>query len=311
MTQKIHLIGETVLDIIFKNGQPIIGNPGGSILNTAVSLGRLGLKPFFMSDYCQDKVGQLIKNFLIKNGVEPYQTANNGISQTSIALAFLDNNNNAEYQFYKSRPQNCDSQLFKSDFKPNDILGFGSFYAIMPEIRLGVEKLISDAKKAGAIVLYDPNFRKPHLKDLPKVKNYILYNIKNADIVKGSDEDFELIFGTKTEQETFEIIKKLNPEISFFYTKGALGSVFMRENYKIEFLAPKIEVVNTIGAGDNYNAGIIYGLVNYCKKFYNNTYFSAKKLLAQMPTDEIKKILNIATDFSQRVCQSSENYITV
>ena len=173
------------------------------------------------------------------------------------------------------------------------------------------EVLISDAKKAGAIVLYDPNFRKPHLKDLPKVKNYILYNIKNADIVKGSDEDFELIFGTKTEQETFEIIKKLNPEISFFYTKGALGSVFMRENYKIEFLAPKIEVVNTIGAGDNYNAGIIYGLVNYCKKFYNNTYFSAKKLLAQMPTDEIKKILNIATDFSQRVCQSSENYITV
>lgn len=310
MAQKIHLIGETVYDIIFKNGRPIGGNPGGSVLNTSVSLGRLGLKPFFLSDFCNDLIGSNIKNFLISNGVEPYQTADDGISKTSIALAFLDDNNNAQYQFYKSRPQKCNVDLFCSDFKENDIFVLGSFYALMQEIRLGVEKLINDASKSGALIFYDPNFRRPHLNDLPKLKDFIIFNIKNADIVKGSDEDFALIFGTKSGLETFDVVRKINPDVSFFYTKGAAGSEFFRYDDSIVFSAPKINVVNTIGAGDNFNAGIIYGVVKYFEKFFGDDY-KAKTELKKIPLSEIKIILEIATDFSQRVCQSNENYLAI
>jgi sugar/nucleoside kinase (ribokinase family) len=67
--RKIFAIGETVLDIIFKNGQPAASNAGGAMLNTAVSLGRLGLPVHFISEYGTDQVGVLIDHFLNCNGI--------------------------------------------------------------------------------------------------------------------------------------------------------------------------------------------------------------------------------------------------
>ena len=67
---KIHTAGETVFDIIFENGVPTGGNPGGSVLNSSVSLGRLGLNPRFLTDFCNDMLGENIKKFLIYNTIK-------------------------------------------------------------------------------------------------------------------------------------------------------------------------------------------------------------------------------------------------
>ena len=67
--RKIFGIGETVLDIIFKDGQPQAAKAGGSVLNSAVSMGRMGLPVSFISEYGLDDVGELIDNFLNENGV--------------------------------------------------------------------------------------------------------------------------------------------------------------------------------------------------------------------------------------------------
>ena len=181
----------------------------------------------------------------------------------------------------------------------------------MQEIRPYIEKLINDASNSGAIIFYDPNFLLPHLKNLPKLKDFILFNIKNANIVKSSDEDFGFIFNTNSGSETFDVIRKINPNICFFYTKGAEGCEFFNFDNKIVFPAPKIDVVNTIGAGDNFNDGIIYGIVKYFEKLFGNENYNAKKELLQISNSSIKEILNIATNFSQRVCQSNENYISI
>jgi fructokinase len=299
--RKIYAIGETVFDIMFANGRPTGGNPGGSVLNSAVSLGRLGLNPVFLSDFCNDLIGQQIAQFLDSNHVTPQQLVDGSTMQTSIALAFLDENGDAQYQFYKQKPQSPDLTRFVAPFQKDDILLFGSYYAIMPEIREGVKRLVMSAHQNGAIIIYDPNFRRPHLKDLPMVRPYIEENISLADIVKGSDEDFALIFGCKYQAGAFETLRSINRNAMFFYTKGKDGCAFYQRGVTYEYDAPSITPVSTIGAGDNFNAGIVYGVVR------NN--LSRNDIRGNAKKDVIDNIVEYATQFAQEVCMSEVNYI--
>ena len=95
----IYTLGETVLDILFKDGKPVSATPGGSMLNTAVSLGRMGVPVSFISEYAADTTGSIIKDFLNENGVDTSFVSNHLDGKTSLALAFLDEKNNAAYSF--------------------------------------------------------------------------------------------------------------------------------------------------------------------------------------------------------------------
>ncbi|MBO4245038.1 MAG: carbohydrate kinase [Bacteroidales bacterium] len=298
---KIHTAGETVFDIIFENGTPTGGNPGGSVLNTSVSLGRLGLAPRFLTDICSDMLGENIKKFLADNGVEAVSVIEDSGMKTSVALAFLDEHKNARYQFYKSRPGKCHDELFRTDFKPGDIFLFGSFYGIMPEIRSGMKRLIDSAKDNGVLTVYDPNFRAPHLPDLPRVMPFIEENIAAAGIVKGSDEDFNLIFKASTFDEAVKAVRQINPDATLFYTKGAAGCVCNHQGNIVECDAPPIKPVSTIGAGDNFNAGIVYGLVKHN--------INLNSLQQGIGSEVIKDIMTTATKLAQEVCMSQANYI--
>src|SRR5512139_1052351 len=104
--RKIFGIGETVLDIIFKNGQPQAAKAGGSVLNSAVSMGRMNLPVSFISEYGNDQAGMLIDDFLRENGVDTSHVHRFSDGSTALALAFLDEKNDARYDFYKDYPQN-------------------------------------------------------------------------------------------------------------------------------------------------------------------------------------------------------------
>ncbi|MCF0159913.1 MAG: carbohydrate kinase, partial [Bacteroidaceae bacterium] len=71
MDRKVFGIGETVLDIIFKNDTPLAANPGGSVFNSMISLGRSGVPATFVSQTGEDHVGDIVVNFLRDNGVCP------------------------------------------------------------------------------------------------------------------------------------------------------------------------------------------------------------------------------------------------
>src|ERR1035437_6824051 len=100
--RKVYTIGETVLDIVFKNLQPVAAKAGGSMLNTAVSLGRLGLPVHFISEYGIDTVGEIIDGFLNSNSVATQYVYHYADGKSALALAFLDEKNNANYSFYKA-----------------------------------------------------------------------------------------------------------------------------------------------------------------------------------------------------------------
>jgi fructokinase len=100
----VFTIGETILDIIFENGQPVAAKAGGSMLNSAVSLGRCGLQVEMLTELGEDKIGEMVKGFLNDNGVGTLFLKLAEGFKTPVSLAFLDEKGNAQYSFYKQYP---------------------------------------------------------------------------------------------------------------------------------------------------------------------------------------------------------------
>ena len=99
--RKVIGIGETILDIIFKNEQPTAAVPGGSTFNGIISLGRLGLPVTMITETGNDRVGQTIKQFMADNGIDNSHVCMYEDGRTAISLAYLNERNDAEYSFYK------------------------------------------------------------------------------------------------------------------------------------------------------------------------------------------------------------------
>lgn len=296
--RKIYAIGETVLDIIFSDDKVIECKPGGSMLNSAVSLGRAKQTVSLITEFSDDQVGRFISSFLVKNGVDLQCVRQYDGGKTPLALAFLDSDKNASYLFYKEYPENrFDVKL--PGFTSDDIVLFGSFFGIDPSIRQKILQLIRKAKEEGAIIVYDPNFRKPHQHQRNQLLPLIKENIGMADIVRGSDEDFLTLFGT----DSIDLVRNVvgygpklliisnSKKAVFFDTKALSSSVGVRE----------IDPVSTIGAGDNFNAGLIYGLIR------EHVY---PEMLETLSESQWKTIMDYAIDFATDVCLGYDNYVS-
>ena len=297
--RKIYGIGETVLDIIIKNGQPQAAKAGGSVLNSAVSMGRMGLPVYFMSEYASDDAGKLVDEFLRQNGVDTSFVQRYSDGNTTIALAFLNKRNDASYTFYKN-PSSKRLDLNFPVISEDDILQCGSFYAITPEIRDRFVELLHYAKEKGALVLYDPNFRKSHLDEVDMLRPVIIENMDLAFMVRGSDEDFRNIFGVTTPDEAWQIVKSHCD--CLVYTASSEGVHVRTKSYSGKFPVHRITPVSTIGAGDNFNAGMLTAI--YRKDL-------GKEDLLMMDRNGWNEIITTAVAFATHVCLSYENYISM
>jgi len=296
--RKIYGIGETVLDIIFKDNQPQAAKAGGSVLNSAVSMGRMGLPVSFISEYGQDDVGSLIDNFLKGNGIDTSSVHRFTDGSTSLALAFLDQKNDAHYTFYKDFPaKRLDIEFPK--ISKDDIVQCGSFYAIWPEIREKFKKFIQTSYDNGGFILYDPNFRPTHVSELGTLKPLIIENMKMTTLLRGSDEDFKNIFGANSPDEAWDVAKKYCKTL--VYTANVDGVYVRTTSFSGKFPVKKIKPVSTIGAGDNFNAGMLTAI-------YKNSY--KREELDKLGEKEWSKIITSAVDFATHVCLSYENYIS-
>jgi len=256
--QRIIGIGETVFDILFKNDQPQKAVPGGSTFNSIVSLGRAGMNCVMVTEVGGDHVGDIICNFLQENGVSPEYVCRHENVKSHISLAFLDENNDAQYVFYKDHASvTLDGKL--PTFGKDDVVLFGSFFAINPVIRSVVGKMLREAREAGAWLYYDINFRKNHIADLPETMPNIVENMRLADVVRGSTEDFGFLYGLHDGDAIYEKVRPLCPTL--ILTDGARPIRLYTPDGCETYPVRPIETVSTVGAGDNFNAGYIYAKI--------------------------------------------------
>ncbi len=296
--RKVYAIGESLIDIIFNQQDVKAARAGGSMLNSAISLGRAGVDVSFLSEFGMDQGGNFLAEFLSQNKVKTEYIYRYTEGKTPLALAFLNEKGDASYEFYKQYPKKR-LQLTLPEFTPNDIFLFGSFFGIDPAIRSTVIKIVKKAREQGAMIVYDPNFRKPHAHELEKLRPMLLENMGLADVIRASNEDLKIIFGESNHQKLTHVEQLM--EKPLIVTHSASGIYLNTSSNCAFFPTPKIEVVSTIGAGDNFNAGVIYGLL----KLKINT-----KNVNSLPAEKWEKILKFGSAFAGDVCKGYDNYIS-
>ena len=214
--RKVIGIGETVLDIIFKDNKPVEAVPGGSTFNAIISLGRCGVNASFISEAGNDRVGDYIIKFLRENGVNADNVSTFPDSKSPVSLAFLNTKNDAEYIFYKDHPHD-QLEFTYPDIQPDDIVIFSSYYAVNPVIRPQVLGLLDYARSHGAIIYYDVNYRPAHKDDVIRITPNLLENLDYADIVRGSNEDFTTLY--KKMRPTRSITQRFHSIASSSFTR--------------------------------------------------------------------------------------------
>ena len=298
--RKVIGIGETVFDIIFKEDNPVAAVPGGSTFNAIISLGRAGINTTFISETGDDRIGRRIIEFLKENGVNADSVSVYQGTKSPLSLAFLNERNDAEYIFYKDHP-NDRLDFIHPAIEHDDIVLMGSYYAINPVIRQQVAAFLDYAKEQGAIIYYDVNYRASHKHEIMRLTPNIIENLEYADIVRGSSEDFEIMYKKKDADSVYK------SEISFYtkkfiYTQGA-EPVELRADGGLskQYTIEKTDTVSTIGAGDNFNAGFIYGMLKHG--------ITREIIDAGLTEEQWDGIISCALRFSANVCKSINNYI--
>ncbi len=293
----VYTVGETVLDIIFKDKKLKDAVAGGSVLNASVSMSRAGLDVSLLSDTGSDRTAGIIRCFLRENGVGcDYISVQEG-ANTPLALAFLDSNNDAAYEFRRDgsagRPR-----FSMPPIKKNDIVLFGSYYSIASRTRSAVGEIVRGAAGHGATVIYDINFRRPHAGELPGLLTFIRENTRLAHIVRCSCEDLMTLFN----ECSIDTLREFTGDSPVLVITDAGRPVMVDSPvFRASFPVRHVKTVSTIGAGDSFNAGMIFQVARAGLRAAD---------LRVLGENEWKKITEVATAFAAEVCGSYNNYIS-
>jgi fructokinase len=205
----------------------------------------------------------------------------------------------ASYSFYKKYPK----KRLQHDLptpEAGDVILFGSFYSLSSNIRHKLIKFIREAKDAGSFIIYDPNIRKNHLDQIKSVFPLVLENISLASLVRGSDEDFGNLFNSSDTGKVFGQVREMGCD-RLIITRGDKGAEMISNEVRFSVSAKKVNVVSTVGAGDTFNAGLIYGLLLETKKL---------KKFESLKEPDWKKIMKYGTEFASNACSEYDNYIS-
>jgi sugar/nucleoside kinase (ribokinase family) len=283
-------IGESVYDIIFRNGIPVSSVFGGSMYNVAVSLGRTGSKAFFAGYYANDKIGNASKDFLIKNNV--YTKYFNAINdaKSNLALAHLNERGVPSYTFYRDDKLNGND--FKIDFSEINILLVGSFFSINCKNFDLIISIIQKAKENNVAIVYDPNIRNHDIYNDKEYLERVRTIMSLSDFVKMSDEDALHITG-KDQLIFWRQFIELCGVDRYVITCGQNPVIAVFDSIEYTVNVPKIEILSTVGAGDATSAGIL-----------------VKGPMFLKDKNEFLKAVERGVKFGSHVCTLAENFIS-
>ncbi|MBP5716739.1 MAG: carbohydrate kinase, partial [Bacteroidales bacterium] len=153
--------------------------------------------------------------------------------------------------------------------------------------------------EAGALLYYDINFRKSHIPYIPDTLENLQQNSRWSSVVRGRAEDFGYLFGTTDPTEIYE--HHIRPLCPYFICTDSHRPIWVfTPHFTLQIPVAPIQTVSTIGAGDNFNAGFLYGIIGH-----NIT----KKQLPDLPQETWQQLVAIGQRFSANVCQSIYNYV--
>lgn len=245
------VVGESLVDLI---GVPPTAVPGGSPLNVAVGLAAAGHRVRLASELGDDRFGRLVRGHLAGHGVDLADLTT--AAATNLAVARPDpDRGTVDYEFRLAWRWAGQPSLAGVD-----CLHMGSLGAVLEPGATAVRATVAAARAAGVPVSYDPNVRPALLDRDPDAPARIEALVAAADLVKVSSDDLAWLYPGTGDRAAAERWTGRGRRL-VVVTRGDRGAVAFQGGYAVECRAPAVSVVDPVGAGDAFTAGLLSSLV--------------------------------------------------
>jgi fructokinase len=259
---RIALTGEALIDFTASEAGTLafLGHEGGSPLNTAVACARLGEPTGFLTQLSTDLFGERLMRFLKRNGVITRFILRSDAPST---LAFVERTPQTNrYAFYTHGSADATWAPEPLPQLPADcrFLHFGSISLLQEPAATRITELIA-ANTGRCVIVFDPNVRPSLISDMAAYRARAMTWFGMADLVKLSDEDAALLApGRPVDALAADCLKAGARAV--IVTRGSAGATLWRLGHApLTVAAPRVEVVDTIGAGDTFTAGLSVSLL--------------------------------------------------
>lgn len=259
-------MGELLVDFtengISEQGNPILeANPGGAPCNVLSMLQRLGKKTAFIGKVGQDAFGKMLIDVVREQGINADNLLMDKAVPTTLAFVHTQKDGDRSFSFYRNPGADMMlrwNEIHEGLLEDTKIFHFGTLSMTDEQIADTTKKAVQKAKKANALISFDPNLRPPLWKNLEDAKRQMWYGIRQCDILKISDD--EITFLTETtdiDAGIAAILEKCNPAL-VCATMGKHGSKAYY-NGKSVFCPPFLrdDTIETTGAGDTFMACVL------------------------------------------------------
>lgn len=293
----IATLGEALVDMIEQPDGRFQACLGGSVFNFAIGLARQGVPTAYLNPLSTDKFGEKFAALLRASGVRAAARTRSP-RPTSLAIVSIDADGAPTYAFHRERVADRDisaASLIDSFPAPMELLHTGGL-ALVPEDGDTLVPALRAAAERGALISIDANLRPLVADDLPRYMDAVRRALKQAHIVKVSDEDLahlgldgagldgiaDALFGDSSVQ-------------LIAVTRGGQAAALMSRGCRIELPTPShLTLVDTVGAGDSFQAGLIAWL-------YRTGFLTGASALQVLDQETLRRALNHA------ICAASIN----
>ena len=283
--------GEALIDMIptatASGRDGYVPHAGGAVFNTAIALGRLGVRTGMLTGLSTDLFGRQLTASLHANRVDTSLVVT---SERPTTLAFVQlADGNASYTFFDEN--SAGRMLDRADMPvlPDEV-GALYFSGISLACEPGAEAYAALLEReAGArVVMLDPNIRPGFIRDAGRYRDRLDRMIALSDIVKVSDEDLNWICpGPQSPFEKLELLRRAGPPVVILTHGDDGATALLRDGAKVSVPAEHADIVDTIGAGDAFNAGVLAQLTELG--------LLAKEALAAIDPNPVRKALLFGT----------------
>ncbi|MEX3648084.1 carbohydrate kinase [Mycolicibacterium porcinum] len=243
------VIGEALIDVVESDGVISGEYVGGSPLNVAVGLGRLGRGVDFLTHIAEDDRGKRIVAYLEDSGVELVSGSTNA-GRTPTARAAVDSSGAAHYTF------DIDWQLAGTPEVATPLLVHTGSIATVLEPGCRATAALLDAYRMSATITFDPNVRPDVIQDDDIARGRIDRLVERADIVKVSEDDLRWMDPRHSPEQIARAWLEVGPAI-VTVTSGERGAFAVCRSGTVSVPARPVQVVDTVGAGDAFMAGLL------------------------------------------------------
>jgi fructokinase len=256
----IATLGEALVDMIEQPDGRFQACLGGSVFNSAIGLARQGVPTAYLNPLSTDKFGARFAALLRASDVLPAARAPSP-RPTSLAIVSIDDNGAPTYAFHRERVADRDvsaASLIDS-FPPHMALLHTGGLALVPEDGATLVPALRAAAERGALISIDANLRPLVADDLPRYLDAVRQALKQAHIVKVSDEDLaHLGLDAANLDQVAEALFHDSPVRLIAVTRGGQAAARKSRARRIELPTPAdLALVDTVGAGDCFQAGLI------------------------------------------------------